>query len=130
MVKLLHSLVPWRYLRGVCALGMGFAYALTYLLVSWCLATGVLHAPTDTAPHHHDDPHTHGHHHGADTDTAWADICDYALQVLLASAWLASPATIVVWGEGEAVPRLDDDQNRSQTPLSLSIRSPPIPTAL
>ncbi len=111
----------YRYygLRSTCALGIVFSYSSAYVLISWCLATGVLHAISDTAqtPHHHDGAYAHDHHHDASFEPSWPDICDLALQILLVSACLPSPNAIAVGSPGETIFRWDDDENRSQVPI-------------
>ncbi len=132
IVQSTGSLGHWRCLRCFCALGIGFSYCLTYLLVSLCLATGVFHASTDTphASHHHAGAHEQDHHHGTSSGTSWADICDFALEILLTSAWLPAPAIVAVWAPGEAIQGLDDDEVWPHIPADLSIRSPPLWTAV
>lgn len=138
-LRIVQSTKPcrrWYRLRYAFALGIGFSYGVTYLLVSWCLATGVFHPSTDTSHashHHHHDGHAHHHHAEHDSsssDTSWADICDFALQVLLTSAWLPSPETVDVWALGETIRRLEDGENWFQVPANLSIRSPPLAIAI
>ena len=118
----------WCGLRLACALGTGFIYSFTSVLVSWCLATGVFHASAgkSSAPHHHAGPHPHDHHHGTASDTPWLDICDFALQILLTSVDLHEPPSVAVWAPGEVLPGLDDDAICLHMPADLCIRSPPL----
>ncbi len=128
IVQSIETFHRWRHWRDACALGIGFSYVLTYLLVSWCLATGAFHAATDTphTSHHHEDAHAQHHHHDTpSSERSWVDICDVALQVLLASAWFPSPETVAVWAPGDVIRRVHADVNPSQIPANLSIRSPP-----
>jgi hypothetical protein len=124
----MESFDRWRCLRLACALGTGCTYGFTYLLVSWCLATGVFHPSTDTSPasHHHAGAHPHDHHHETSSDPSWLDICRFALQILLTSVWLYEPPTVAAWAPSEALRGLDDDVICLQIPADLCIRSPPL----
>jgi hypothetical protein len=129
-VQPIGPLAGWRGWRCACALGIGFSYCLTYLLISWCLATGVFHPSTDAphASHHHAGAHAHDQHHGPASDTSWADICDLALQALLASVWTPTPESVAVGSPGEAIRGLDDEEIWPPVAADLSIRSPPLCT--
>ena len=117
----------WRSLRHACATGIVSAYSLAYLLASLCLATGAFHpsvnAPSASERH---DPQAHDHHHDAPSNARWLDICDFALQAILAPASMPTPERIAVWGPGEVIRGFDNHAIPTLVSADPSIRSPPL----
>jgi hypothetical protein len=112
----------WPSWRKFCALGLTVTYSTLFLFATLCLATGILHPDA-----HHN--HNGSHHHHTDTDThhpsALLDICEFARQVLMTTAWSMEHVPAVTLLQGDTVKPLTVPVVCTVPNIAPSIRAPP-----